>query len=330
MIAYKHVTLLIEFQKFNNKIFIRRFDMKYSLSKFLTGLIFFPLMISSVSVRTAAMESHQDLSHDDEDIEEYYRTANSLEARIIENFLYGNGGILIGTTIEQKRDFINVFYLVSKSLYEHDEGIVSSRDNLGKHIRNNDKIFYRWLKHDATNDDREHFKMDDDDYETISTERYKAIEDKLREFFKKLFDGGYWGNNLKVLEYVCSQTTEYWMHDPRDNFDSDSDLNVYHNELEVNSEYEKAEREDPFEGLNIETVGKAKNYPLRDSQTTCPICLGKFFDESDPKNILVLSHCLHGFHEECLKEWLKKNDTCPHCKFNLCGEDPEKLDRWEA
>ena len=45
----------------------------------------------------------------------------------------------------------------------------------------------------------------------------------------------------------------------------------------------------------------------------CTICLENFikFDK-----IINLS-CLHMFHDNCIKTWLKKNDYCPICKNKI-------------
>eukprot|EP00826_Nyctotherus_ovalis_P065598 TRINITY_DN9645_c0_g2_i4.p1 TRINITY_DN9645_c0_g2~~TRINITY_DN9645_c0_g2_i4.p1 ORF type:complete len:413 (+),score=104.27 TRINITY_DN9645_c0_g2_i4:139-1377(+) len=52
------------------------------------------------------------------------------------------------------------------------------------------------------------------------------------------------------------------------------------------------------------------------NQLTCSICLGIF---NEP---LELS-CQHTFCKFCIKDWLKKNDTCPKCR-NTVGKDSLK------
>ncbi|KAL1194040.1 RING-H2 finger protein ATL68 [Cardamine amara subsp. amara] len=46
-----------------------------------------------------------------------------------------------------------------------------------------------------------------------------------------------------------------------------------------------------------------------DQETTCAICLE---DLSEDK--LQIPNCSHWFHENCLIEWLKRNDSCPLCR----------------
>ncbi len=42
----------------------------------------------------------------------------------------------------------------------------------------------------------------------------------------------------------------------------------------------------------------------------CSICLQKF-NKSDKINILI---CKHQYHENCIKEWLVNNNSCPLCR----------------
>lgn len=46
----------------------------------------------------------------------------------------------------------------------------------------------------------------------------------------------------------------------------------------------------------------------------CAICLENF-SETDGKQVAELNcSAKHIFHADCLKEWLKNNDTCPMCR----------------
>ena len=38
------------------------------------------------------------------------------------------------------------------------------------------------------------------------------------------------------------------------------------------------------------------------------------YEEGD--NVMTIS-CLHRFHEDCINEWLKDNNTCPVCKLEV-------------
>ena len=45
----------------------------------------------------------------------------------------------------------------------------------------------------------------------------------------------------------------------------------------------------------------------------CVICLGDFQD----KEHIICLPCIHVFHSECIKSWLRTNNCCPTCKFEL-------------
>lgn len=45
----------------------------------------------------------------------------------------------------------------------------------------------------------------------------------------------------------------------------------------------------------------------------CSICL-----ETYKVNDKILNlNCRHGYHKDCLKTWLSKNNTCPQCRENI-------------
>ena len=43
----------------------------------------------------------------------------------------------------------------------------------------------------------------------------------------------------------------------------------------------------------------------------CSICL------DDNNDAIVNTLCCHTFHENCLNEWKKINNTCPLCRINF-------------
>ena len=47
----------------------------------------------------------------------------------------------------------------------------------------------------------------------------------------------------------------------------------------------------------------------------CPVCK----DEFPVGQVVLVLPCKHIFHEECIKEWLKRNNTCPVCRFAVDG-----------
>lgn len=51
-----------------------------------------------------------------------------------------------------------------------------------------------------------------------------------------------------------------------------------------------------------------------EEQKTCSICLSEF---NKDEVALILPECEHLFHEECIKEWFKRNHFCPFCRNNV-------------
>ncbi|XP_042391609.1 E3 ubiquitin-protein ligase Iruka-like isoform X1 [Zingiber officinale] len=58
------------------------------------------------------------------------------------------------------------------------------------------------------------------------------------------------------------------------------------------------------EGLQMVTAGEG---------ISCPICL----DDLEVMSQVLAMPCSHPFHEGCLREWLKRSNSCPVCRFSL-------------
>nr|XP_051207808.1 RING-H2 finger protein ATL32-like [Lolium perenne] len=58
----------------------------------------------------------------------------------------------------------------------------------------------------------------------------------------------------------------------------------------------------------------------RVAEATCPVCLSEM---EDGETVRVLPVCMHYFHDACVGEWLRENDTCPLCRGPpSAGTDP--------
>jgi len=49
---------------------------------------------------------------------------------------------------------------------------------------------------------------------------------------------------------------------------------------------------------------------------TCTIC---FDDDTEIKLV-----CKHSFHVNCINQWLKENETCPYCRWNVYRQPPKE------
>ena len=55
------------------------------------------------------------------------------------------------------------------------------------------------------------------------------------------------------------------------------------------------------------------------NEKACSICLETFKEKEGCNHARVLP-CLHQFWEECIREWMKNNNTCPECRGRIfCG-----------
>ena len=63
---------------------------------------------------------------------------------------------------------------------------------------------------------------------------------------------------------------------------------------------------------NIEDVSK-----LYSDKKNCVICLEDFKNREKA----IILPCIHLFHKNCIKSWLKKNNSCPICKFKLTRDN---------
>lgn len=66
-----------------------------------------------------------------------------------------------------------------------------------------------------------------------------------------------------------------------------------------------------LDSLPVSTVSKAQDLP--EDHRTCPICLEEFRSGQERRTL----PCLHGFHKECIDNWLRSHSTCPICKYDV-------------
>jgi len=60
-------------------------------------------------------------------------------------------------------------------------------------------------------------------------------------------------------------------------------------------------------------------------RTSCAVCLQEMVAEE----MAVRLPCAHCFHEECVRQWLKKQHTCPTCRSPLPPKEPSARSRGE-
>ena len=62
--------------------------------------------------------------------------------------------------------------------------------------------------------------------------------------------------------------------------------------------------------LRIQTVNSKDEENLLNE---CSICLETYLKDDK----ICILQCEHTFHEKCIKEWLKNNESCPNCRENI-------------
>ncbi|KAK5171254.1 uncharacterized protein LTR77_004398 [Saxophila tyrrhenica] len=91
-----------------------------------------------------------------------------------------------------------------------------------------------------------------------------------------------------------------------------------------------------FEGLTItrsdffDNIDRIRRPSSLDSKSTCPGPCGRPMVRQAPNNLIETAIILHGEHvvgEDCAKEYLETQNTCPECKVILFVEEPGTDDR---
>ena len=106
-------------------------------------------------------------------------------------------------------------------------------------------------------------------------------------------------------------------HDINNRFSIRAIFDDLYSNLDNNNNHVRATDREILNNLpetQIEDVSK-----LKKKKKNCVICLEDF--KNHDKAIIL--PCIHLFHKNCIKNWLKKKNTCPICKFKLTGSNIE-------
>uniref|UniRef100_A0A803PPH3 RING-type E3 ubiquitin transferase n=1 Tax=Cannabis sativa TaxID=3483 RepID=A0A803PPH3_CANSA len=58
---------------------------------------------------------------------------------------------------------------------------------------------------------------------------------------------------------------------------------------------------------------------LAGAETECAICLSEF---EEGQGIRVMARCNHGFHDQCIHQWLSSHSSCPTCRTSCLPPSP--------
>ena len=124
-------------------------------------------------------------------------------------------------------------------------------------------------------------------------------------------------------------------HSFNDNLDDNDYLYDDFDDLHINGYYDDDNDFDEYDDLNFEAkkglskiilnnmeISKMKNVEKLDTdKKKCTICLENYKNGDDS----IALPCIHIFHAECIKTWLKNNTTCPICKNEIKYDEYEEV-----
>ena len=147
-----------------------------------------------------------------------------------------------------------------------------------------------------TNDVKEiNNKVNPSDLNKITDECDKKFEENNKTFKEnnKIFE-----ENNKKLDELLKKVEELHIilseiinnSNKRKDYLNDEDINKYLNEIEINE-------------ISLKKYNKQK----------CIICL----DSYSISDKICFLPCIHYFHFNCIKNWVKESNKCPICKHNI-------------
>lgn len=85
-------------------------------------------------------------------------------------------------------------------------------------------------------------------------------------------------------------------------------------------------RENPTDTAIVSELPETKIDDIKkldNDKKNCVICMEDFKNGDKTTNL----PCLHMFHTNCIQSWLKKQNTCPICKFKLTPDNINNINR---
>ncbi|XP_062074763.1 RING-H2 finger protein ATL79-like [Humulus lupulus] len=58
---------------------------------------------------------------------------------------------------------------------------------------------------------------------------------------------------------------------------------------------------------------------LAGAETECAICLSEF---EEGQGVRLMARCNHGFHDQCIHQWLSSHSSCPTCRSTCLPPSP--------
>jgi hypothetical protein len=97
----------------------------------------------------------------------------------------------------------------------------------------------------------------------------------------------------------------------RNSFDSDDDDDDDFGSLDDGFDENEPLDDDIIQTFQITKINDINK--LSEDKKRCSICLENYKNGDDS----IILPCIHIFHSECIKKWMKRNGICPICKFKI-------------
>ena len=100
---------------------------------------------------------------------------------------------------------------------------------------------------------------------------------------------------------------------------SNNENNNYSDDMDLNDSFDLSDRDPVSEEIILSfPISKIKDISkLNDEKKRCSICLDNYKIGDDS----IILPCIHIFHAECIKKWMKKKNSCPICKTKISSDN---------
>ena len=132
-------------------------------------------------------------------------------------------------------------------------------------------------------------------------------------------------NENRINQNHGTSNNTNFFDDEEDEDEFDKNNLIENEEIEDNEEHELYSYEDEFEsdddenGIDENTINKFPISKIKDinklteEKKKCCICLENFKINEET----MILPCIHIFHSNCIKKWMKRQDICPICKNKI-------------
>ena len=136
--------------------------------------------------------------------------------------------------------------------------------------------------------------------------RYNFNFRNRRRNLRSIFDNNH-ANNSRHSAPIFDDSSD------DENFDDFGDGDIIFDENDSDSDFmfHKGLNKEILDNMEISKIKDVEK--LDNDKKKCTICLEEYVNGDDS----IALPCIHIFHADCIKTWLKNQNTCPICKFEI-------------